>query len=525
MVGAFLLSTISPLQAAPEIVTQPTNQTVVAGQDAILTVGVSGSLSVSFQWRNGTNDIPDATNATLMLPQVQSSQAGSYSVLVSDETGVTNSAVAILTVQVPPGITGEPADRTVNQGQSTSLTVAVNGTSPFRFAWWFANAPLAGATNAMLNLSPAQGNQSGSYWVVVNNMAGAATSRVATVLVVVPPVIVTQPVALSVLPGATATFTVVATGTAPTFQWKFNGSPIAGATNSVLTLSGVTASQAGAYKVDVNNAAATVTSSQVNLTVYQAPVITTQPLDRVLNQGQTTNLSVTATADPTPSFQWWFNGQRLAGATSATLTLASAQGNQSGSYSVVLSNIAGTVTSRVATVLVVVPPVIVTQPVAQSVLPGATATFTVVATGTAPTFQWKFNGSPIADATNSVLTLSGVTASQAGAYKVDVNNAAAAVTSSQVNLTVYQAPVITAQPADRVLNQGQTTNLTVSATGIPNPAFQWWFNNQPLAGATSATLTLASAQGNQSGSYSVVLSNIAGTVTSRVATVLVVVPP
>src|SRR5207248_1411137 len=127
-----------------------------------------------------------------------------------------------------------------------------------------------------------------------------------------------------------------------------------------------------------------------------------------------------------------------------------------------------------------------------------------------PTYQWKFNGVAIAGATMATLQLNNVQSSQAGGYKVDIQNAAGTVTSTTATLDVYLAPTITTQPLDRTLNQGQSTNLTVVATGNPAPAYQWWFNNALLPTGTNATLSLASAQDSQSGNYWVVVSNIAG---------------
>jgi hypothetical protein len=83
------------------------------------------------------------------------------------------------------------------------------------------------------------------------------------------------------------------------------------------------------------------------------------------------------------------------------------------------------------------------------------------------------------------------------------------------------APAITAQPVSRTVDAGATVSLSVSATGTPAPAFQWRKDGAPIAGATSATLTLASVTSAQSGSYTVVATNAAGSVTSTAATLTV----
>jgi endonuclease/exonuclease/phosphatase family metal-dependent hydrolase len=82
------------------------------------------------------------------------------------------------------------------------------------------------------------------------------------------PVITQQPVNTSAIEGGAATFVAAATGTEPmSFQWKFNSSPIAGATNATLTLTSLTTNAAGLYSVTVTNAAGATNSSAATLTV------------------------------------------------------------------------------------------------------------------------------------------------------------------------------------------------------------------------------------------------------------------
>src|SRR5206468_2449757 len=108
-------------------------------------------------------------------------------------------------------------------------------------------------------------------------------------------------------------------------------------------------------------------------------------------------LNAAATAIPNPDYQWWFNGAPLANATNSILAFSPAQGIHSGFYWLVASNVAGMVTSRVAAVLVIVPPAIVQQPVSQAVFSGQDASFNVTAIGAGLTYQWTFNGMPLSD--------------------------------------------------------------------------------------------------------------------------------
>ena len=131
-------------------------------------------------------------------------------------------------------------------------------------------------------------------------------------------------------------------------------------------------------------------------TTTQAPTITTQPASQSVPAGATASFTVVASGSAPLSYQWRWNGANIGGATSPTLSLTSVTTGQAGAYSCVVTNAIGSITSGIAT-LTVSPPLIVpsitTQPASQSVATGATVSFTVVASGSAPLcYQWFLNG-------------------------------------------------------------------------------------------------------------------------------------
>src|SRR5262249_13628808 len=143
--------------------------------------------------------------------------------------------------------------------------------------WWFQNAPLPAATNATISLTAVQTNQAGTYWVVLSNLAGVVTSRVATVQVITPPAIVQQPASQDVDRGDNVSLQVVASGTTPRYQWTGKGFPRANATNPTLQLRDVIPPQAGTYSVTVNNSAGKVTSAAATLTVRRLDLFWARP--------------------------------------------------------------------------------------------------------------------------------------------------------------------------------------------------------------------------------------------------------
>ncbi len=369
----------------------------------------------------------------------------------------------------------------------------------------------------------------------------------------------TQPTSQTVNSGSTATLTVSATGTGPfTYQWQkvysgsltngtlSDGTVIAGATASTLTLSNVQTAEAGNYFVTVTNGSGSVQSSTVTLTVNASaslPVITTHPASQTVTAGANVSLSVVATGSGL-TYQWQFNGVAISGQTSSILTLSSITTAQAGSYAVAVTNSAGSATSNTAT-LTVNPsgsqPAITTQPTSQTVNTGSTATFTVAATGSGLGYQWQFNGSAISGATNSTLTLTGVTAAQAGSYTVVVSNGIGSATSNGAVLAVQStgAPLISSQPQAQTIASGSTVVLAVTTSGTvtitsanadgPRPAatgaassYQWYRNGVAVSGATSATLVVSNATSSNAGGYRCLVSNSSGSTLSSEAVVSII---
>ncbi|MBP9900792.1 MAG: immunoglobulin domain-containing protein [Verrucomicrobia bacterium] len=251
------------------------------------------------------------------------------------------------------------------------------------------------------------------------------------------------------------------------------------------------------------------------------PSITTQPASQTVTAGANVSFTVAASGTAPLSYQWRLNGGNIGGATSATLTLTSVTTGQTGSYSCVVSNGAGSATSSAAVLTVnaaAVVPSITTQPASQTVTAGANVSFTVAASGTAPlSYQWRLNGGNIGGATSATLTLTSVTTGQTGSYSCVVSNGAGSATSSAAVLTVNAAavvPSITTQPASQTVTAGANVSFTVAASGTAPLSYQWRLNGGNIGGAASATLTLTSVTTNHAGAYTCVVTNIAGSVTS-----------
>jgi uncharacterized repeat protein (TIGR03803 family) len=202
---------------------------------------------------------------------------------------------------------------------------------------------------------------------------------------------------------------------------------------------------------------------QITLDVVTPPVITAQPTNLALLEGMTATFTVGTGTNALISYQWQENNELLLkdegsyhGATTSTLTISNISGANAGSYSVILSNLAGVVTSSNAVLTYVKSqPLVVQQPISQSALPGASTTFTVGAVGTTPyNYQWQLDGTNLANnstysgVTTKLLTITNISPVDAGTYSVIVGNYLGSTNSAGAVLSVVPvtAPGLTMSP-------------------------------------------------------------------------------
>ncbi len=172
------------------------------------------------------------------------------------------------------------------------------------------------------------------------------------------------------------------------------------------------------------------------------PVITAQPQDVATSVGNNATFNVTATGSAPLTYRWYDNtNMLLASGSNSSLTLTNVQVGDSGTISVIVSNLLGTAQSTYATLTVTnstQPPVILSQPTNLTVFVGQTAQFSVTATGALPLqYQWYFNPNTVLiDETNSTLTLANVQLANAGRYSVTITNPYGTTNSAFATLTV-----------------------------------------------------------------------------------------
>jgi hypothetical protein len=304
--------------ALPFITSQPQSLARNGQQNAQFVVGAIGGQPLVYQWQAGaigggvyTNlidggNVSGSTNATLTITNLVAANALDYILVIANAYGSVTSSVARLTVASAPTITLQPVSQTLYGQQNAQFLVSALGDAPLTYQW------RAGAVGGGVytNLVDA-GNVSGStttnlvitnvvpandldYVVVVSNAAGAVTSSVVTLTVQPDPVIVTQPVSLTLYEHQTAQFSVSTLGVLPqSYQWQagatgsgtytnlINGGKISGATTTNLTIADIGLENAGDYVFTVTNAGVGVVSTVATLTV----LATNPPENITLNYG------------------------------------------------------------------------------------------------------------------------------------------------------------------------------------------------------------------------------------------------
>ncbi|RYD54731.1 MAG: T9SS type A sorting domain-containing protein [Sphingobacteriales bacterium] len=375
----------------------------------------------------------------------------------------------------------------------------------------------------------------------------------------IPPSVTSQPAYTTVCNGGTTTLTVAGAGTDISFQWEVNtGSGYAaitnnttysGATTNALSIAGA-ASSMGTYQYRcVISGACTpnATSDAAGFTIHNTPSISTQPQAATICAGNNAGFSVVATGTDV-TYKWQVNtgsgfadvanGGVYSGATTSDLAITGATVSMnSNQYRCLVTNACTTLTSDAVSFTVNAPAAVTTSPASALACGGGNKTFTVAATGLGLTYQWQMDdGSGFGNISD------GGAYSGTGTANLDITGAVLAMNgqkfrcvvtgtcnpsavSGEATLSVYDAPVITAQPSASVLCEGLNTSFTTAATGTPLN-YQWEVDNGSgftnvnnagvYSGANTATLSITGAATNLSGlSFRCVVGNTCATQTGN----------
>lgn len=468
------LTVLSPIA----IIANPADQAVPVGGTAFFQVSATGNPR-NYQWLKGGNPVPGATASSYSFTNVMLTDAGGYSVIVSNQFNNLTSSVANLSVGFAPTVTIQPSSVTKNLGDTTAFNCTVTGASPITFQWLFNGNLLTNQNATNLTLTNVQIASIGNYSLSAANAFGSTASSNAFLN----------------LNGYPSNLYL---GLVAYYPFNGNANDATGNGNNG-TISGATLTQdrfgvsGMAYQFDGTN----------NIITCNVPNIPIGANPRTVSLWGKAN----PTAAGAANLAWWGTPQNLQGFgiiyNGSPYTW---QGESFGGGDDVDSGVF--VDTNWHQIVVVY-----TNSQLSISIDGTQAASLSVAinTGTSPL----------------VIGAGASTAYFPGAIdEVRVYNRA--LSSSDIQ-QLYQLesgqPVILQQPQSLMLVAGATTNLSVQAVGAGTLSYQWYYSNAPLANATNPVLTLSSVQVTNSGPYYVVVSNTSGSVPSSVANLVVGNPP
>ncbi len=451
----------------PTIEQQPRGGIAGTGESFTFSVLAIGSSPLAYQWRKNGSDIAGANGPAYTIASAQKSDAGDYTVFISNPAGNLTSAVAALQVRdTVPGFfnTGvDDARNALGDGATDphyQIVVNPDSTSP--------DAIIENSAAFPIVAGPWVANNAGSKWIGPRfDTAGAAgavgvggdyTYRTVVDLAGFDPAtIAVSGVWATDNDGVDIFVNGQSSGRRNTVQ--FNAF-------TAFTLNSGFLAGPNVIEFKVNNSAAGYTGLRVDqirvlgdaLPAGTQPFIVTQPQGASLAVGQTARFTVRANGSGPLSYQWYYGPDPIPDATSATYAFPIEFPDATGDYSVEITNPFGSVRSVVARLTVLAEPVILEQPRSLIVAVGDSATFTVSAIGEPPlTYQWLKNGQPIPGAEQTSYTIGSVTADDVGSYTVEIANFSGSATSSAATLTL-------AELAPGLFNTG------VDASGVSLPS-------------------------------------------------------
>lgn len=451
-----------------------------------VTFTASAGTGIAYQWRKDGAGIAGATQTFY-----SATAAGGYDCVYTTVCGTFfSNTINITTLALPVASIGVLTTNMLCPG--STVTMSANNSTGYGFQWQLNGVSIGGATTYLYVASV-----TGNYTCIVSNTCGSVVSNTIPVVAPVPPTISAN--------GSTAICTggsVLLQGyqsTATAYQWRLNGSNIAGATSQ-----NYTATSAGNYDCLITNPCGVFASNVIAVTSGALPAASI-----VLNgpASHCPNVSVTFTANTGTglNYQWRRAFAAISGATSSSYTTANG-----GYFDCIISNTCGSSTSNGFTITVTSTVSAVITPAGPTSFCSGGSVLLNSITGTGLTYQWKKNNVAISGATNSSYT-----ATTAGSYTVTITNSCGAFTTAAVTVSIISAPAMPGAISGPATFCAYQTGVVYSVAPVPNATSYVWDVPNGAVIASNNGNSIVVNFGNKSGNIRVSASNACGSSSFR----------
>ena len=476
-------------------------------------MSASGTLSIQTS-ADGTNWLP-------VFTKTNDSAMASYSVNLAAYAGVGCYVRAATTATCDAYLDEVEVWGYGTPSNSATFTVSASG-GGLSYQWYKDGVAISGATAATYSVADVYATGAvGLYSVRVTNAAGTTASTAATLAII--PAITTQPVALVKVAGQPAVFSVVVTGTGPlSYQWYKDGVQIAGATAASYGISAVGAQHIGNYSVMISNAVGQVTSQSASLNVTLPPTITTQPVSYTVPV-EALGIYADTSYDFESGMQGWVASAGSANKSSATwvhTVVSTAGGAKRGVYCDNNSSLSVEryITSPLISLADITAPYVSYVSGYTSYSAGLGGALSIEASADGVTWEPLY---PAPSVFGSPFTAGGPGTSYASLTKYAGGNVYLRFKATGINTGFWLDDVVV---SGYKYPSGKSATFTVTASGAGN-SYQWYKNGIAITGATAASYKVDDCRAAASlGSYTVKVTNVAGSVTSSAAVLTVLAP-
>ena len=474
-----------------------------------LAATVCGKAPLVRQWFRNGEPLQNATNDVLEIRSMRQADAGTYSMVASNEFGIQAAEIATLDF-APLYVSPDPQAIFLGTGELLTIYFGFATRLPTTYQWRKDGTNVAGQNGPQFLISRAAVSDSGDYDIVMSNSAGSRTSGVATVTVGVrPPRFENDSVDARIIPvGASLEMSKTVTGDLPIYyQWYRDGQAVPGANTNYLRINSAGFSDAGVYELVAANAATSATSEVFQVTVV--PFFIYNDFDQEALWLNPFNFYTFVDTFFPVSVQWYFNDEPIPDGTNMPLGFAAVDFTNAGLYFLIASNAYGVLTSVVFTLTVITDaPSAFIYPEAWQGWMGEDATLRGnTSGGPPPTLQWFLNDILIPGATTETLDLKSVSTNQSGNYTLVASNEFGTATARSFVNVIAEAPFFSQLPGKSNVLTGDYVTVRAKAVGGPPPTYQWRRNGVDLPGATNNSLLLGTVNVADSGAYEIVARN------------------